>query len=420
MANNYYERGDRLNVYLADELPEDMTGKQDTQHICGKCAWYSFAKLESICRKTGKEVAYFANRECFTTDKDMDMEENNNAQPVAESTGTQVCKECGRTLPMEDFQRRRNGKRDKVCKACRAENIRVGIATGKKVKVDIPDKIAKAVTGAAQSDLDARVVEEMMKTEGVEIAQLCHYLVEFKIAGLALWGMMPTKKEDIDHMIEAEWMISFCQEIFVAAAELKRDGANVVPSLVAKRLGGVGQMFVKDLGNAFYPLMKECDTSEQNPAEWSEDYREEDIQTRFAFYTYKDDPSFLYLSNVFVEESSRNHGFGTRILRAAEEVAKTIGAITISLKVKQDSPANAWYRKNGYGYVAFEDGYDWLEKNLEYMKPNHNSLPITDGCNNDCDNWKPSEEQIEALEHFIRSWGEWARGQMMKKGNDTI
>lgn len=106
------------------------------------------------------------------------------------------------------------------------------------------------------------------------------------------------------------------------------------------------------------------------PAEWSEDYREEDIQTRFAFYTYKDDPSTLYLSNVFVEEASRNHGFGTRILRAAEKVAETIGATTISLRVKMDSPANAWYRKNGYGYVAFEDGYDWLEKNLEYLKPN--------------------------------------------------
>jgi len=107
----------------------------------------------------------------------------------------------------------------------------------------------------------------------------------------------------------------------------------------------------------------------QNDTEsWNEDYNEEDLQTRFAFYTYKDDPSTLYLSNVFVEEASRNHGFGTRILRAAEKVAETIGATTISLKVKQDSPANVWYRKNGYGYVAFEDEYDWLEKNLEYLK----------------------------------------------------
>jgi GNAT superfamily N-acetyltransferase len=107
---------------------------------------------------------------------------------------------------------------------------------------------------------------------------------------------------------------------------------------------------------------------EQKPAEWSEEYREEDLRTRFAFYTYKDEDGVLYLSNVFVEEASRRAGFGTRILKAAETVAETIGATTIRVKVEQDSPANAWYRKNGYGYITFEKGYDWLEKNLEYMK----------------------------------------------------
>lgn len=118
--------------------------------------------------------------------------------------------------------------------------------------------------------------------------------------------------------------------------------------------------------------LKECGwyVTDEKPAEWDEDYNEENIQTRFAFYTYKDDPCTLYLSNVFVEETSRNKGFGTKILTAAEKVAETLGVTYIRLKVKQGSPTNAWYRKNGYGYVAFEDGYDWLEKNLEYMKPN--------------------------------------------------
>lgn len=283
----YENNGDRLNILLADELPETWTGTQDTQHICGKCVWYSFLKHESICRKTGKEVAYFANKECFTTDKDMDMEENNNAQPVAESTGTQVCKECGRTLPLEDFQRRRYGKRDKVCKACRAEKIRIGMATGKEKKVDIPEKIAKAVS--APSPASEAALKEAVKTEGVEIAQLCRYLTEFKMAGLALWGMMPSKEEDIDNIIEAEWMISFCQEIFAAAAELKRDWNNVVPALVAKRLGGVGQMFVENLGNAFYPLAKECDTSEQKPAEWSEEDR-----NKVAKYLHERDGGMLW------------------------------------------------------------------------------------------------------------------------------
>ena len=108
---------------------------------------------------------------------------------------------------------------------------------------------------------------------------------------------------------------------------------------------------------------------QQQPAEWSEDYRGEDLRTRFAFYTYKDEDDALYLSNVFVEETSRNKGFGTKILAAAEKVAETIGAINIRLKVKQNSPANAWYRKHGYGYMAFEGDYDWLEKTLEYLKP---------------------------------------------------
>lgn len=247
MGNNYYERGDRLNVYLADELPEDMTGTQDTQHICGKCAWYSFAKLESICRKTGKEVAYFANRECFTTDKDMDMEENNNAQPVAE-TGTQVCKECGRTLPLEDFQRRRNGNVDNVCKACRAEKARIGIARKKAVKVENPGLVVTS--------------DEVANAKRVEIAQLSRYLTDFKMAGIALWGMMPGKEEDIDDVIKAEWAVPFCREIFAAAADLRRNGGTVIPSLVARRFGSLGEKFIDALSDAFYWLAKECDTED--------------------------------------------------------------------------------------------------------------------------------------------------------------
>lgn len=185
--------------------------------------------------------------------------------------------------------------------------------------------------------------------------------------------------------------------------------------------------------------LKECRwyVTDEKPAEWDEDYNEENIQTRFAFYTYKDDPCTLYLSNVFVEETSRNKGFGTKILTAAEKVAETLGVTYIRLKVKQNSPANAWYRKNGYGYVAFEDGYDWLEKNLEYMKSSKpewseederkyqciRSILLTDmdkkvgswkyseilewyekrGINrytNSESHWKPTEEQMEAMKNI--------------------
>ncbi len=108
---------------------------------------------------------------------------------------------------------------------------------------------------------------------------------------------------------------------------------------------------------------------QEQPGNWDEQYREDDLRTRFAFYAYKDEDSVLYLSNVFVEEASRRKGLGTKILQAAENVAKTIGSTAIRLKVKQNSPANDWYRKYGYGYLTFEGEYDWLEKNLEYLKP---------------------------------------------------
>lgn len=107
----------------------------------------------------------------------------------------------------------------------------------------------------------------------------------------------------------------------------------------------------------------------QKSTEWSDEYCEEGLRTRFAIYTYKNEDGVLYLSNVFVEEASRNKGFGTKILQATEKVAETIGAITIRLKVKRNSPANDWYRKRGYKYLTVEGEYDWLEKNLEYMKP---------------------------------------------------
>ena len=153
----------------------------------------------------------------------------------------------------------------------------------------------------------------------------------------------------------------------------------------------------------YYPELKEACIKEQKPAEkpkWDDsDMREDEneLQTRFAFYTYKDDSTVLYLSNVFVEEASRNHGFGTRILKAAEKVAETIGASSICLKVKQNTPANAWYRKRGYGYVAFEDGYDWLQKNLEYMKPAEWS--------------EEDKEMFRIISNRIEKFDEWATEQ---------
>lgn len=130
----------------------------------------------------------------------------------------------------------------------------------------------------------------------------------------------------------------------------------------------------------FQDGMKEgrrLEREEQKPAEWEDEYREEDLQTRFAFYTYKNEPDVLYLSNLFVEEASRNKGLGTKILNAAEDVAEDIGANKIRLMVKWDSPVKIWYHKHGYTHFAHAGKYDWLEKSLN-TEPNEEFIPIED------------------------------------------
>lgn len=96
----------------------------------------------------------------------------------------------------------------------------------------------------------------------------------------------------------------------------------------------------------------------------------DDVLSRFAFYQY--DNEILYLSSVFVEERSRKHGYGSKILKAAEEVAKTLGISKIRLKVETNSWMEEWYKRNGYEYLTSEGKYDWLEKHGE-QKPQVNS-----------------------------------------------
>ena len=89
----------------------------------------------------------------------------------------------------------------------------------------------------------------------------------------------------------------------------------------------------------------------------------DDVLSRFAFYQYDDDT--IYLSSLFVRESDRKCGYGSKILKAAEEVAKTFGISKIRLKVESNTWMEEWYKKNGYEYLSSEGEYDWLEKQVE-------------------------------------------------------
>ena len=90
------------------------------------------------------------------------------------------------------------------------------------------------------------------------------------------------------------------------------------------------------------------------------------ILQRFSFYSYKDEPSILYLSGLYVNEECRNKGMGTKILEVADEVAKSLNCHAIRLKTKKDSNAERLYRTLGYNSLPTEERDEiWLEKQSE-------------------------------------------------------
>ena len=94
-----------------------------------------------------------------------------------------------------------------------------------------------------------------------------------------------------------------------------------------------------------------------------------DILHRFSFYSYKDEPNVLYLSGLYVNEEYRNKGIGTKILKVADEVAKSLDCRVIRLKTKRGSDAERLYRTHGYNSLEIEDKDEiWLEKQGE-QKP---------------------------------------------------
>lgn len=95
-----------------------------------------------------------------------------------------------------------------------------------------------------------------------------------------------------------------------------------------------------------------------------------DILQRFSFYSYKDEPNVLYLSNVFVNEEYRNKGIGTKILKIADEVSTYLKCNSIRLKTENGSNAESLYRKNGYKILTEEGKQIWLEKQAEKKDDN--------------------------------------------------
>lgn len=91
------------------------------------------------CRKHHKEVGYFNEKPCFISESDYDAQFNLSNETKQESekmeeiakVKTKVCKDCGRELPIEEFQRQAKSKDGymHICKECK--NKRMIVALGK-------------------------------------------------------------------------------------------------------------------------------------------------------------------------------------------------------------------------------------------------------------------------------------------------
>lgn len=87
-------------------------------------------------------------------------------------------------------------------------------------------------------------------------------------------------------------------------------------------------------------------------------YHDQNIS--FALYMYNDDNETVYLSNIYVPEEFRNHGYGNEILNYVKEVSSNK---TIILRVLKESWMHGWYERNGYDDLCdFEedDNFIWM------------------------------------------------------------
>merc|ERR1712129_674712 len=65
-----------------------------------------------------------------------------------------------------------------------------------------------------------------------------------------------------------------------------------------------------------------------------------------------------YLEQIGVSEKARGKGVGKKLMRWAEDTARSLGAQFISLEVMSTNPAKALYEREGYVVVPSPDGED--------------------------------------------------------------
>ena len=86
----------------------------------------------------------------------------------------------------------------------------------------------------------------------------------------------------------------------------------------------------------------------------------------FCIYTYSDDPSTVYLSNVYVYPEKRGNGFGSRTLEIVKSIFKEEGYHYLALAVDRDSSSEEytnlvrWYESHGFEVYYDDKYYTWM------------------------------------------------------------
>lgn len=101
--------------------------------------------------------------------------------------------------------------------------------------------------------------------------------------------------------------------------------------------------------------------------DWGVVYKYRDKRFKFALYSYDDDDTTIYLSNVYVSQSDRGKGLGNNILETVEKEAKSKGFKNICLKVLDASWVHKWYSEHGYRDICRDEeseDYIWMIKQI--------------------------------------------------------
>ena len=130
---------------------------------------------------------------------------------------------------------------------------------------------------------------------------------------------------------------------------------------------------------------------------------------RFAIYKYDDDDDTIYLSNVFVKEDSRRHGYGNEILTAAEDYARKFNASTICLKVLSGSDVHRWYKRHGYEDIEKDEeerGYMWMKKDMSLTESIWGSIRNKSlGQEERIEDTEMTKKDLDDLDSFITNFG---------------